>query len=85
MLTDGTAFTGPAGLRSVLVANPDRFVRTFTRKLLTYALGRGLEHYDMPAVRAITRDAARDSYRTSSIVLGIVKSVPFQMRRQEQP
>ncbi|HVG54680.1 MAG TPA: DUF1592 domain-containing protein [Vicinamibacterales bacterium] len=85
VLTDGTAFTGPAGLRSVLVANPDRFVGTFTRKLLTYALGRGLEHYDMPAVRAITRDAARDSYRTSSIVLGIVKSVPFQMRRQEQP
>jgi hypothetical protein len=52
---------------------------------MTYALGRGLEHYDMPAVRAITRDAARDNYRTSSIVLGVVKSVPFQMRRQQEP
>jgi hypothetical protein len=85
VLADGTAFAGPAGLRNVLLADPDRFVRTFTKKLMTYALGRGLEHYDMPAVRAITRDAARDNYRTSSIVLGVVKSVPFQMRRQQEP
>ena len=62
------------------------FVGTLTEKLLTYALGRGLEHYDMPAVRAIVRDAARRDYRFSSLVLGIVNSVPFQMRvrpRQE--
>ena len=73
---------GPAGLRNVLVSHPDRFVRTFTEKLLTYALGRGLEYYDMPAVRKITRDAARNNYRTSSIVLGVVNSLPFQMRRR---
>ena len=62
---------------------PDRFVRTLTEKLLTYALGRGLEYYDMPAVRTITRDAARNNYRASSLVLGIVNSLPFQMRRRQ--
>jgi hypothetical protein len=81
VLTDGTTFAGPAGLRNVLVSHPDRFVRTFTKKLLTYALGRGLEYYDMPAVRRIVRDAARDNYRFSSIVTGIVKSAPFRMRK----
>lgn len=80
-LADGTKFEGPAGLRNVLVSHPDRFVRTFTKKLLTYALGRGLEYYDMPTVRTIVRDAARDNYRFSSIVNGIVKSTPFRMRR----
>ena len=82
-LADGTTFVGPAGLRNVLVSHPDRFVRTFTKKLLTYALGRGLEYYDMPAVRTITRDAARNNYRTSAIVLGVVNSLPFQMRRRQ--
>ena len=55
-------------------------MRTATEKLLTYALGRGLEYYDMPVVRAIVQDAARSDYRFSSLVLGIVKSAPFQMR-----
>jgi mono/diheme cytochrome c family protein len=82
-LPDGTTFDGPAGLRNVLAGQPDRFVRTFTEKMLTYALGRGLEHYDMPAVRRITRDAARNGYRASSIVLGVVNSAPFQMRRRQ--
>ena len=59
-LPDGTKFDGPAGLRAVLMSNPDRFVRTVTEKMLTYALGRGLEHYDMPAVRKIVRDAAQE-------------------------
>jgi hypothetical protein len=59
------------------------FIRNFTQRLLTYGLGRGVEYYDMPAVRAIDRDAARENNRFSAIVLGIVKSVPFQMRRVE--
>ena len=82
-LPDGTKFDGPAGLRNVLAGQPDRFVRTFTEKMLTYALGRGLEHYDMPAVRRITRDAARNGYKASSILMGVVNSAPFQMRRRQ--
>jgi len=78
---DGTTFDGVAGLREALVSRADQFVRTMTEKLLTYALGRAVEHYDQPAVRAIERAAARDDYRFSSIVLGIVNSTPFQMRR----
>ena len=80
-LPDGTTFDGVAGLRQALVSRADQFVRTLTEKLLTYGLGRAVEHYDQPAVRAIERAAARDDYRFSSIVLGIVNSTPFQMRR----
>ena len=83
VLPDGTQFEGPSGLRSVLLSDPDRFVRTVTEKMLIYALGRGLEHYDLPAVRKIARDAAKQKYRASSIVLGIVNSRPFQMRRRQ--
>ena len=82
-LPDGTVFEGAAGLRDVLVSRSDRFVATMTEKLLTYALGRGLEFYDMPTVRAIAREARRDDHRFSSLVLGVVKSRPFQMRRSE--
>ena len=78
---DGTTFDGVAGLRQALMRRGDQFVRTLTERLLTYALGRAVEHYDQPAVRAIERDAARDGYRFSSLVLGIVNSTPFQMRR----
>ena len=67
-------------LRNVILSHPDQFVRTMTEMLLTYALGRGLEDYDMPVVRSIVRDAAGKNYKFSSLVLGIVKSVPFQMR-----
>ena len=81
VLPDGTAFDGAAGLRGALLQRPDLFVTTLTEKLLTYALGRGIEPYDAPAIRAIVRDAARDDHRFSSIVLGIVGSMPFQMRR----
>jgi hypothetical protein len=77
---DGTKFAGAAGLRQMLLQS-DRFVPTLTEKLLTYALGRGLEYYDAPAVRVIIRDAARDDYRFSSLVAGIVQSAPFTMRR----
>ena len=65
------------------MSHPDRFVRTLTEKLLTYALGRGLEYYDMPAVRRIVREAAQNNYRVSSLILGIVDSLPFQMRRRQ--
>ena len=81
-LPDGTAFEGPSGLRTVILSDPDRFVKTVTEKMLVYALGRGLEHYDMPAVRKIARDAAKQKYRASSLILGIVNSRPFLMRRR---
>src|SRR5437667_1462565 len=81
VLPDGTMFDGPAGLREVLMSKRDLFVETFTERLLTYALGRGLEQYDHPVLRKITREAAANDQKWSSIILGIVKSTPFQMRR----
>lgn len=80
VLTDGTPITGPLDLRDALVAHTDSFVTVATEKLMTYALGRSVEYYDMPAVRRIVRDAASDDYRFSALVNGIVTSVPFQMR-----
>jgi hypothetical protein len=79
-LPGGTSFEGVAGLRKAILSRPDLFVTTVTEKLLTYALGRGLDYYDAPAIRAIARDARGQDYRFSSIVLGVVKSAPFQMR-----
>jgi hypothetical protein len=79
-LPDGTRLNGPAGLQRFLVAQREQFVTTLTEKLLTYALGRKLNFYDGPAVREVRRAAAAHQYRWSSIVLGIVKSTPFQMR-----
>jgi len=84
-LVDGTKVDGVIALRAALMREPDIFVSTVTEKLLTYALGRGLTAADMPAVRGIVRDAQRDGYRFSSIVLGIVRSAPFQMRSVEGP
>jgi hypothetical protein len=82
VLPDGTKFTGPAELKKALAGpHSDEFLNTFAEKLLTYALGRGLEYYDKPAVRSITREAARDNYRMSALVTAIVHSTPFQMRR----
>jgi mono/diheme cytochrome c family protein len=80
-LVDGTPVSGPVDLRRALMKRPDQFVQTLTERLMTYALGRSVEYYDMPAVRKIVRDSARDNYRFSSIVMGIVKSEPFQMRK----
>jgi hypothetical protein len=79
-LVDGTKLDGPESLRQALIARSDVFCTTLTEKLLTYAVGRGLKYYDMPAVRSIDRDAAHTNYKFSSLVLGIVKSAPFQMR-----
>jgi mono/diheme cytochrome c family protein len=79
-LVDGTKLDGPASLRQALLSRSDVFVRTMTEKLLTYATGRALKSYDMPVVRSITRDAAKNGNRFSSLILGIVKSDPFQMR-----
>ncbi len=82
-MPDGSAFDGPAGLRNLLLDRSDLFVGTLTQKMMTYALGRGLEYYDMPTIRQIVRDAADDDHRWSSIILGIVRSAPFQMRRSD--
>jgi len=83
-LADGTKVNGVVDLRRALLLHPERFVGTMTEKLMTYALGRGLEYYDMPVVRSIARDAAHNDYRFSSLVMGIVKSTPFQMRRARE-
>ena len=80
VLWDGTPIDGPVALREALLRYSPQFARTFTEKLMTYALGRGVEYFDMPVVRAIVRDAEASDYRFSSIVLGIVTSEPFQMR-----
>jgi hypothetical protein len=80
-LADGMKIEGPQALRNTLLNRRDQFARTVIEKLLTYALGRGVEHFDGPAVRQIIREAAPDDYRWSGIVLAIVKSTPFQMRR----
>jgi hypothetical protein len=84
-LADGTPITGAAELREALTANPEHFARVFTEKLLIYALGRGLEAYDMPTVRKIVREAEGDEYRFSALVKGVVNSVPFRMRRAQSP
>jgi hypothetical protein len=82
-LPDGTKFDGPTGLRHALLSRPDRVVATFVEKLMTYALGRGLEPDDMPAVRRIVRESAGNGHRISAVVLGIVNSTPFQFRRSQ--
>jgi Protein of unknown function (DUF1592)/Protein of unknown function (DUF1588)/Protein of unknown function (DUF1587)/Protein of unknown function (DUF1585)/Protein of unknown function (DUF1595) len=81
VLPDGTGFNGPSGLRDILLHRRGQFIETFTERLLTYALGRGVEEYDAPVIRKIARDALTDDQRWSSIILGIVNSNPFQMRR----
>jgi hypothetical protein len=80
VLPDGSAFEGVIGLRENLLSHPEQFVTTITENLLTYSLGRTLEYFDAPVVRAVVRGAARDNYLFSSLILGIVKSTPFQMR-----
>jgi hypothetical protein len=81
LLPDGNTFDGPNGLRELLLERPNDLVGTITEKLLRFALGRSLEYYDMPQVRAIVRAAAEDDYRWSSVILGVIESTPFQMRR----
>ena len=81
VLADGSPIDGPADLRKAIADKPEIFVKTFTSKMLTYALGRGLEFYDMPTVRQIVEEAEKSEYRFSTIVQEIVKSVPFRMKR----
>jgi hypothetical protein len=82
-LVDGTKLDGPASLRNALLSRSDVFVRTVIEKLLTYATGRALKYYDMPVVRSIARDAAKNDNRFSALIQGIVKSDPFQMRMKQ--
>jgi hypothetical protein len=77
-LVDGTALNGPSDLRAALMRRPEQFAQTFTEKMMTYALGRGVEYFDMPTVRKIVRDAKTSNYKFSSIVMGIVKAPAFQ-------
>ncbi len=80
MMYDGTKVSTPAGLRKMLASRPDVFLSVFTQKLMTYALGRGVEYYDMPTIRAILRESSKDNYKFSSILMGVIKSTPFQMK-----
>jgi hypothetical protein len=82
-LPDGSRFEGVTGLERALLKRPELFVGTLTEKLLTYALGRGVETYDAPAIRKIVRDARAKDYRFSSLIVGIATSTPFQMRKSE--
>jgi hypothetical protein len=79
-LLDGTKVDGVNTLRKALLRQPELFVGTLTEKLMIFALGRGLSYYDMPAVRTVVRESARQDYRFSSLIMGIVKSTPFQKR-----
>jgi len=81
LLPDGAAFNGRKGLENLILDRPTDFVATVTEKLLTYALGRGVEYYDMPTVRSIVRQSEQEDFSWSSLILGVVKSAPFQMRR----
>jgi hypothetical protein len=79
-LWDGTKVNGPSELRQHLMYYSPQFVRMITEKMMTYAIGRGVEYYDMPVIRSIVRDAENNNYKFSSILMGIVKSAPFQTR-----
>ena len=80
-LFDGTRINGPAALRATLTSRPETFVGVFTEKLMTYALGRGLEYYDMPAVRKIVADAKAHGFKFSNLIDGVVNSSAFQMKK----
>jgi len=84
-LVDGTAVNGPSDLRNALMTRSDQFAQTFSEKLMMYALGRGVEYFDMPSVRKIMKDAKRDNFKFSSIVMGIVSAPEFQSSKVEQP
>jgi len=82
-LPDGSEFSGVTGLEQAVLKNPEMFVGTLSEKLLTFALGRGVDSFDAPAIRKIVRDARAENYRFSSLIVGIATSVPFQMRKSE--
>jgi len=85
VLFNGTKVDGVASLRQMLLSRPEVFVGVFTEKLMTYALGRGIEYYDMPTVRSIVRDAAKNNYRFSRLITGIIKSPAFQLKSKSPP
>jgi len=85
VLFNGAKVSGPIALREMLTSRPETFAGVMTERLLTYALGRGVEYYDMPVVRKIVRDAAARNYRFSALVLGVVNSAPFQMKMKAAP
>jgi hypothetical protein len=78
-LPDGAVFEGVPGLRNLLIRHKDDFVRTLTEKLLAYSIGRGIEYYDLPAIRQIARESAAADNRWSSLILGVIRSRPFSM------
>jgi hypothetical protein len=84
-LFNGMQVSGPVALREMLTSRPDVFAGVMTERMLTYALGRGLEYYDMPAVRKIVRDAASKNYKFSALVMGVVTSAPFQTKLKKAP
>jgi hypothetical protein len=84
-LVNGTKFEGLDGLRNIILANKDQFVQTATNRLLTYAVGRGLDYYDMPTIRKIVKQSAPSNYNFSTLVVNVVKSMPFQMRKAPKP
>lgn len=81
VLPDGTKFEGPAGLQNILMSRKEQFIEALTERMMTYGLGRGVEYYDMPAIREVRDRARRDDYRMNAIIMGIVQSVPFVMKR----
>jgi hypothetical protein len=83
LLPDGTRFEGVAGLKKILLRDKDQFITTIAEKLLMYALGRNLQYYDQPAVRAIVSGAAASNYTLASLVTGVVKSTPFEFRSKK--
>jgi hypothetical protein len=80
---DGVKFEGMAGLKAALLSHPEEFVSTVTGKLLMFAIGRNVQYFDQPAIRAIVKKSAGDNYKFASLVQGVVKSVPFQMREAQ--
>jgi hypothetical protein len=82
VMYDGTLVTGPSDLREWLLTYDDQFVRNVAENMLTYALGRGVEYYDMPVVRHIVREAEKDDYRFSALVLAVINSEPFRMNQK---
>ena len=82
-LPDGSNFEGVTGLQQALLSRPELFVATVTEKMLTYALGRGVEYYDAPSVRKILAETRTNDFKFSSMILGVVNSTPFQMRRSQ--
>jgi hypothetical protein len=85
VLADGAKVDGPIALRRAILSRPDAFVTVLTERLMTYALGRGIEPSDMPVVRSIVKKTALNSYRLSSMITNIVESAPFQMRTTLEP